>query len=464
MKLQFYGAAQTVTGSKHLLTTQSGFRVLLDCGLFQGIGTTEMNQEFGFDPVKVDVLVLSHAHIDHCGLIPRLIRKGFEGDIYCTPATRDLAEILLLDSAHIQETDLERVNKRRQHRGEPALEPLYDLQDVTDAIRMFKTVDYHETFFLNEEVSVRFYDTGHILGSASVFVTVRENGEEKKVWFTGDIGRPDDKILRSPESAPQADYIICESTYGDRLHEPEPDMKRHLLDIVRETCVERQGKVIIPAFAVDRTQELIFALDQLESEDRLPRLPVYVDSPLAVRATSVMRDHEECFNPSILSYIKKDGDAFDFPNLHYVTSVEKSKAINDRSGPCIIISASGMAEAGRIKHHIKNNIGNPRNTILIVGYCSPDSLGGALKRGDQEVKIFGELYQVRCHVEVMDSFSAHADYAEMIHFLQDQAPEKVSRVFLVHGDLPVQEVFRDKLRAIGFRDIEIPHMHEGFEL
>ncbi|MBO9638242.1 MAG: MBL fold metallo-hydrolase, partial [Siphonobacter aquaeclarae] len=287
MKLQFYGAAQTVTGSKHLLTTQSGFRVLLDCGLFQGIGTTEMNQEFGFDPVKVDVLVLSHAHIDHCGLIPRLIRKGFEGDIYCTPATRDLAEILLLDSAHIQETDLERVNKRRQHRGEPALEPLYDLQDVTDAIRMFKTVDYHETFFLNEEVSVRFYDTGHILGSASVFVIVRENGEEKKVWFTGDIGRPDDKILRSPESAPQADYIICESTYGDRLHEPEPDMKRHLLDIVRETCVERQGKVIIPAFAVDRTQELIFALDQLESEDRLPRLPVYVDSPLAVRATSV---------------------------------------------------------------------------------------------------------------------------------------------------------------------------------
>ncbi|MFT4031360.1 MAG: MBL fold metallo-hydrolase [Siphonobacter sp.] len=464
MNIQFFGAAQTVTGSKHLITTESGFRILLDCGLFQGIGTTEQNQEFGFDPAQVDVLLLSHAHIDHCGLIPRLIRQGFQGDIYCTPATKDLAEVLLMDSARIQESDLQRVNKRRKHRNEPTLEPLYELPDVEETSRHFKPVEYHKTFFLAKGVSACFYDAGHLLGSASIFLTIQEGDKETKLWFTGDIGRPSDKILRSPETVSQADYILCESTYGDRLHEPEPDMKRHLLDIVLRTCVERKGKVIIPAFAVDRTQELIYTLDQLSNEGLLPKLPVYVDSPLSVKATQVIRDHEECFNPDILSYIKKDGDAFEFQNLHYVTSVEDSKAINDYHGPCIIISSSGMAEAGRIKHHIKNNCNDSRNTVLLVGYCSPNSLGGALKRGDKQVKIFGEQYEVKCQVEVMDSFSAHADYAEIIHFLKEQNPAAVKTLFLVHGELPVQEIFKAKLQKLGYQHIEIPSFRSRFQL
>ncbi|MFN8353323.1 MAG: MBL fold metallo-hydrolase [Spirosomataceae bacterium] len=464
MKIQFYGAARTVTGSKHLITTDKGVRILLDCGMFQGIGTTEMNQRFGFEPASVDYLVLSHAHIDHCGLIPRLVAKGFRGPIYCTDATKDLCRYLLSDSAHIQETDLKRVNERRENRGEKPLESLYTQDDVETAMGLFTTVDYHQTVFLNPEISVCFYDAGHLLGSASVFLTIKEGDDAKKLWFTGDIGRPDDRILRCPEPVPQADYIITESTYGDRLHETEPDMKSHLLRIVQKTCVENKGKLIIPAFAVDRTQELIFALDQLESEDRLPPIKVFIDSPLAINATRVMRDHEECFNPDILQYIKKDGDAFDFPTLKYVSDVAQSKGINSLKEPCVIISASGMAEAGRIKHHIRNNVEDPRNTILIVGYCSPDSLGGALKRGDKEVRIFGETFAVRAHVEIMDSFSAHADYKEMIKHLSTQDPTQIKELFLVHGDYDTQLAFKGHLEGAGFQNIYIPEMLESVTL
>ena len=334
-----------------------------------------------------------------------------------------------------------------------------------EALQLFKTVDYHQTFFLNPEVSVRLYDAGHILGSTSVYVTVQEAGQARTIWFTADIGRPEDQILRSPEPAPQADFILCESTYGDRLHEPEPDMKRHFLRVVRETCVERGGKVIIPAFAVDRTQELVYALDQLESEGLLPRIPVYVDSPLAVKATDVMRDYDGYFNPEVVAYLKRYGDPFNFPNLNYVSDVEDSKAINFREGPAIIISASGMAEAGRIKHHIRNNIGDARNTILIVGYAGPETLGGALKRGDKVVRIFGETYEVRSQVAVMDAFSAHADYAEIIRFLaQSQDKTQVKRLFLVHGDYEVQLHFKATLESVGWQHIEIPDRGEGFEL
>jgi metallo-beta-lactamase family protein len=282
------------------------------------------------------------------------------------------------------------------------------------------------------------------------------------VTFSGDVGRLNDKILRSPEAFPQADVIICESTYGNRLHEPEPDMKAHLLRVVRDTCVTRGGKLIIPAFAIDRTQELIYALDQLANEGLLPRLKVFIDSPLAVKSTAIMRKNDEYFNPDILEYIEKDGDAFDFPNLFYVSDVEQSKAINNLKEPCVIISASGMAEAGRIKHHIKNNILDPDNTIMLVGYCSPDSLGGALKRGDAEVKIFGETFSVRARVEVMDSFSAHADYTELIQFLKCQDPRQVKTLFLVHGEYENQIAFKQKLEAEGFRNIEIPEQGQGF--
>lgn len=463
MKIQFFGAARRVTGSKHLITTEKGTKILLDCGMFQGINTQDLNQNFGFDPKEVDFLVLSHAHIDHSGLLPRLVRKGFKGPIYCTIPTVDLCNIMLLDSAFIQQKDLERINERRKRRGDEEIELLYDENDVRKTLELLIPVEYHQDFWLNQdEVKVRFTDTGHILGSAAVHLTIKDQGTEKQVTFSGDVGRPNDKILRSPETFPQADVIICESTYGNRLHEPEPDMKAHLLRVVRDTCVTRRGKLIIPAFAIDRTQELIYALDQLANEGLLPRLKVFIDSPLAVKATTIMRKNDEYFNPDILEYIEKDGDAFDFPNLFYVSDVEQSKAINNLKEPCVIISASGMAEAGRIKHHIKNNILDPDNTIMLVGYCSPDSLGGALKRGDAEVKIFGETFSVRARVEVMDSFSAHADYFELIQFLKCQDPLKVKTLFLVHGEYENQVVFKHKLEAEGFHHIEIPEQGQGF--
>ena len=464
MTIQFFGAARTVTGSKHLLTTASGTQILLDCGLFQGINTDELNQQFGFDPAQVDYMVLSHAHIDHTGLIPRLVRQGFTGPIYTTSATIDLCEVMLMDSARIQQSDLERVNKRRVRRGEPELEALYDETDVQRALAQMRPVAYSKPFVICDEVTGLLTDAGHLLGSASVSLTIRENAVDKHLFFSGDIGRPDDKILRSPDAFPQADYIICESTYGDRLHEAEPDMKAHLLRIVQQTCIDGRGKLIIPAFAVDRTQELIYALDQLSSEGRLPRLPVYIDSPMSVKATNVMRDHEEDFNPEILAYIKKDGDAFQFANLHYITDVDESKAINNSQEPCIIIAPSGMAEAGRIKHHIKNNITKPNTTILLVGYASPNSLGGALKRGDKEVTIFGERYPVIAKVAIMDSFSAHGDYREMLHFLSCQNPAKVKTVFLVHGDYDKQLIWKGHLQEAGFQRIEIPDMKEKVTL
>jgi len=463
MKIQFFGAARRVTGSKHLITTEKGTKILLDCGMFQGINTQDLNQNFGFDPKEVDFLVLSHAHIDHSGLLPRLVRKGFKGPIYCTIPTADLCNIMLLDSAFIQQKDLERINERRKRKGEEEIELLYDENDVRQTLQLLVPVEYRQDFWLNQdEVKVRFTDTGHILGSAAVHLTIKDKGVEKQVTFSGDVGRLNDKILRSPEAFPQADVIICESTYGNRLHEPEPDMKAHLLRVVRDTCVTRGGKLIIPAFAIDRTQELIYALDQLANEGLLPRLKVFIDSPLAVKSTAIMRKNDEYFNPDILEYIEKDGDAFDFPNLFYVSDVEQSKAINNLKEPCVIISASGMAEAGRIKHHIKNNILDPDNTIMLVGYCSPDSLGGALKRGDAEVKIFGETFSVRARVEVMDSFSAHADYTELIQFLKCQDPRQVKTLFLVHGEYENQIAFKQKLEAEGFRNIEIPEQGQGF--
>ncbi|KQS25343.1 MBL fold metallo-hydrolase RNA specificity domain-containing protein [Dyadobacter sp. Leaf189] len=466
MLIQFFGAAQTVTGSKHLITTEKGTRILLDCGLFQGIQTDEFNQSFGFKPAEIGYLILSHAHIDHSGLIPRLVRKGFKGEIYCTPATADLCRVMLMDSAYIQEKDLERINKRRQNQGRPLLEELYNAEDAAHALSLFKTVKYGQTFHVgpDHEVAVLLTDAAHLLGSAAVHLTIPDGGTSKQLTFTGDIGRPDDRILKRPDVFPQADFIICESTYGDRLHEKEVDMKSHLLRIVKETCVDKNGKLIIPAFAIDRTQELIYALDQLYSSGQLPHIPVYIDSPLAIRATAIMKEHDECFNPEILAYIEKDGDAFAFPYLHYISDVEDSIALNDKKEPCIIISASGMAEAGRIKHHIKNNIGDRNATILLVGYASANTLAGALKRGDKQVNIFGEHLDVRCRVESMDSFSGHGDYNEMLDFLSCQTPGRVQKIFLVHGEYETQVAFKLKLQKAGFKNVHIPALYESVKI
>jgi metallo-beta-lactamase family protein len=464
MKVQFFGAARTVTGSKHLVTTAKGFKILLDCGLFQGLNTHHLNQDFGFDPAEVDALVLSHAHIDHTGLLPRLVSKGFAGPIYCTAATKDLATLLLGDSARIQENDVERINKRRQRRGEELLESLYSVEDVEQTIKQMIPMPFHEYFMINEDVSAMFTHTGHILGSAAVNLQVKDVSRTIQLTFTGDIGRPNDKILVSPEAFPQADYIIAESTYGNKVHPPEADVKRELTNIVQRVCVEQKGKLIIPAFSIDRTQELVFALDQLESEGVLPPVKVFIDSPLSVNATQVMKNHEECFNPAVLSYIKKDGDAFGFPTLVYVSSVEESKKINESNEPCIIISASGMAEAGRIKHHIANNIGKPECCILLVGYASPDSLAGALKRGDHDVTIFGEQHAVRAEVLVMDSFSAHGDYHEMMAYLDCQNKALVEDLFLVHGEYESQQAYQERLMAAGWKNVSIPDMRETIDL
>jgi metallo-beta-lactamase family protein len=466
MKLQFFGAAQTVTGSKHLITTDKGTKILLDCGLFQGIGTQEMNQSFGFEPSEVDYMVLSHAHIDHTGLLPRLVAKGFNGPIFCTSATKDLAEILLGDSARIQESDLERVNKRRAKRGEPLLELLYNEGDVIKTLDQMRPMTYRESFEVCEEVSCTFTDAGHILGSASVHLVIKENsGKNIRLTFSGDIGRPGDRILKSPEAFPQADYIICESTYGNRLHPAKENVKAELLEIVDKICVQNSGKVLIPAFSVGRTQEIVYALDQLEEEGLLPKIPVFVDSPLSVKATDVMRKHKECYNADILKYLRiGDGDAFGFDNLTYVSAKEDSMLLNEKSGPAIIISASGMAEAGRIKHHIANHIDDPNCAVLFVGYCSPEGLGGQLKAGKKEVRIFGAEYEVKCQIFVMDSFSAHADYNEIIQYLDCQNKAEVKKIFLVHGELETQIAFKKRLQDVGWGDIETPAMKEEFEL
>jgi metallo-beta-lactamase family protein len=369
---------------------------------------------------------------------------------------------MLLDSARIQENDVERINQRRRKRGEEQLEVLYEEEDAKRSIELMTTVGYHTPYEIEEGFAFSYYESGHILGSAGIYISYTEKNYTKNLFFTGDVGRPNDKILRSPEPFPQAEYIICESTYGNREHEPETDMKEHLLQIVHKTCVVNRGKLIIPAFSVDRTQELIYALDVLESEGKLPRIPVYIDSPLSVKATLVMRKHEEEFNQDILAYIKRDGDAFGFDNLNYITKVEDSKALNASPEPCVIISASGMAEAGRIKHHIANNCENPRNTILIVGYCSPGSLGYHIKNRDEKIRIFGEDFKLLANVEVMDSFSAHGDYHEIIDYLQCQDAAKVKKLFLVHGDYDTQLVFKSRLEAEGFRHIEIPQQGEGF--
>lgn len=466
MRLTFYGAAQTVTGSKHLLEI-AGKKILLDCGLFQGFkaGAEKYNnRHFGFKPSSIDAVILSHAHIDHSGLLPKLVKDGFKGNIYATPATADLCRLMLLDSAKIQEQDLKFVNRARQAKDLPPIEPLYDIEDAYQALAYFVPVEYHHDYSITDEIRFRFTEAGHILGSAAVNLTLKDGLQTKRLTFTADIGRKGDKILRAPEPFPQADYIICESTYGNREHGPIDDLNERLLEIVRHTCIEKKGKLIIPAFSVDRTQEIIYALDQLESSGVLPVVNVYVDSPLSVEATKVMQQNKSYFNPEILEYIQRDGDAFGFINLHYVSDAQDSKRLNNLEEPCIIISASGMAEAGRVKHHIKHNLGNPRTTILFAGYCSPGTLGYNLKNGDKKVRIFGEEYPVKAEVQSIEGFSAHADFHEIMDYLACQDKQVVKRLFLVHGEFEAQKEFKEKLIHAGFNNIEIPDLGEHFEL
>ncbi len=441
-----------------MLTLSDGTRILLDCGLFQGRGadTDALNREFPFEPRQVDLLILSHAHIDHSGNIPNLVRQGFEGKIYCTAATRDLCAIMLEDSAHIQEYDIKYLNKKRHERGLEKLTPIYTAEDVETAMNYFHTIPFGRSYKIRNGVELMFTHAGHIIGAAGVFLKIKDQNREIKLFFTGDIGRLQDDILRRPSAFPQADAIICESTYGNRLHDPKDVTESKLLEIVHETCVEKKGKLIIPAFSLGRTQEIVYALNNLYNQKKLPNIRVFVDSPLSVNATGVMQLHHDCFNARMIRELKNDPNPFGFNNLVYIRKAEDSIMLNNLDEPMIIISASGMAEAGRVKHHIRNNIENPNSTILIVGYCTPESLGGRLSAGNEEVSIFGKQYKVKARVEVLNSYSAHADYNEMLEYLACQNSLLVKRMFLVHGDYQVQVDWREKLMEKGFRNIEIP--------
>lgn len=466
MNITFHGAARNVTGSKHLIRLNDGTSILLDCGMFQGMGehTEELNEHFGFNPQKVDYMILSHAHIDHCGLIPRLVAEGFEGSIFCTAPTMDLAKILLMDSARIQEQDVEYSNKHRMKNGLPLLRPLYNEEQAMEALRLFKIVNYNEEYEIAPSVKFCFTDAGHLVGSAAVHLTITEGGKQTIVTFSGDVGRYGDMLLKSPQPFPQADYIILESTYGDSLHKDVGAIEDSLLEVIKQTCGIKKGKLIIPAFSVGRTQELLYALNALELNGTLPDLHYYVDSPLSEKATRVLMDHPEVYNKEVTDVLKVDANPFGFKGMKFIESTEESKALNNDPTPCVIISSSGMAEAGRVKHHIKNNINNPKNTILMVGYCEPGSLGGHLLRGDHEVFIFGEKYEVRAEVQSIKSMSAHGDYEDLLHFISCQDPERVKKVFLVHGEYEVQQHFRQKILDKGFASVEIPYQHQKIEV
>ncbi|TWR30450.1 MBL fold metallo-hydrolase [Mucilaginibacter pallidiroseus] len=462
MEIIFHGAARNVTGSKHLLKLENGTTILLDCGMFQGLGerTEGMNEHFGFQPKTVDYLILSHAHIDHCGLIPRLVKEGFEGQIFCTPATMDLARILLMDAAKIQTQDTEYSNKSREGKGLELEVPLFDEDDAIAALGLFKTVEYHEEYHLNPDLKFKFTDAGHILGSAAVHIKITENNKDFYITFSGDVGRYGDLLLKSPQTFPQADYILLESTYGDSLHKDAGSIEDALLEIITETCERKRGKLIIPAFSVGRTQELLYALNALELKGKLPDVAYYVDSPLSAQATEVLKNHPEVYNNGVKEVLKIDDDPFGFKGLRFVESTAESIALNDDARPCVIISSSGMAEAGRVKHHIKNNIGNQKNTILMVGYAEPSSLGGRLARGEKEVYIFGDQYQVNAEVRSLKSMSAHGDYEDLLHFISCQDPAVVKKIFLVHGEYEVQQSFAERLKENGFQNVEIPYQHE----
>ena len=461
MKIAFHGAARTVTGSKHLLSLRNGKKILLDCGMFQGMGkdTDQYNREFGFEPSDIHAVILSHAHIDHSGLLPRLVADGFKGKIYCTPATATLAEVLLEDSAEIQEDDAKFSNKRRLEKNLPPIQPLYTSEHAKLAMERLYKVDYGHSFVVTDGVEAIFTDAGHLIGSACVHLKVQENGKETRITFSGDVGRYRDIILKSPEVFPQADYIIMESTYGNSLHDPADSTPDLLRKWIEHSCLEKKGKLILPAFSVGRTQEILFALNQLELENSLPPVPVYVDSPLSIEATEVVKSYPAYFNKKIQKILQTDSDPFAFPGLQYVKSVDQSKSLNYMNGPMVIISASGMADAGRVKHHISNNIENSRNTIVFTGYCEPHSLGGRLLAGATEVSIFGTEHQVNAEIGSIRSMSAHGDYEDLSQWLACQDPRQVKQLFLVHGEYDVQEEFKRKLLRKGFTDVVIPEQH-----
>ena len=447
MKLFFYGADQTTTGSRHLLEV-NGQRLLIECGMFQGRRdkTIDYNTRLGFLPSSVDALVVSHAHIDHTGIIPVLCRDGFKGKIFATAATADLCRFMLVDSAHIQEQDAQFLSKKLAKKHLPPVAPLYTQADAIAALDQFVPVAYHQPVPVINGVTATWIDAGHILGSGIILLDIEEGSRKYRLAFSGDLGRGHNDILCDPEIPQDVDYLLTESTYGNRIHEPLGDVNDRVCQIINR-AIDRRGKIIIPSFAVGRTQQLLYTLYQLQQSRCIPSLPIYVDSPLAINATTVFRRHLEGFNPQFAALMHNGDNPFSIVNVTYIQSVEESMALNDLTKPCIILSASGMAEAGRIRHHIRNTIEDKRNTILIVGWCAQHTLGARLASGDKQVNIFGELHTVRAEVDTIDAFSGHADMNEL-HRWAEQITGPQRGIFVVHGETEQANAFAGTLRQL----------------
>ena len=465
MKLTFFGATRTVTGSKYVLQA-NGKNILIECGMYQGHRAEwlERNTHLPFDSSKIDVMLLSHAHIDHTGIIPVLGRSGFRGKILCTEATADLCRVMLMDSAHIQEQDAIYLTKKNAKKGLPPVEPLYTQADAQAVLGQFQPVgSYNQPTAVTDGVTATWLDAGHMLGSAMIVIDIEEGGRKVRLAFTGDLGRGNSDMLRDPDHPQNADYLLTESTYGNRVHEPLADVNDRVCAIIKR-AVEKSGKIIIPSFAVGRTQQLLYTVYQLVKSRCIPTLPVYVDSPLSLQATEVFKRHPESFNKNFHDLMMNNQNPFNAPNITYVQSVEESKAINDFKKPCIIISASGMAEAGRIRHHIMNNIENDSNTILIVGWCAPHTLGAQLASGQKEVNIFGDPYKVRATVETIDAFSGHADKNELRAWAE-QVTGPLRGIFVIHGEEPQALAFAETLRGLHpTANVRVPEFAESVEL
>ncbi len=464
MRISFHGAAHTVTGSQHLIEV-NGSRLLLDCGLFQGrrADTYERNLTFRFNPRDVDAVILSHAHIDHSGNLPNLVKQGFEGNIFATRATADLASLMVADSAHIQESDAEFVNKKRAQRGEEPIEPLYTEADAEKVVTLFKGIENGIAFQPIAGVTAKFFEAGHILGAAGISLDIEENGKKTRLIFSGDIGRNNIPLLPDPVFPESADYMIMESTYGDKLHNDPELAFTEFRDVVKRT-LQRGGKLIVPAFAVGRTQELVYDLNRMMSNGDVKSVPVFVDSPLAVKATQVFKNHPECFDEETRKFVMESRHpALDFKNLTYVQSVEESKALNERTDSMIIISASGMAESGRILHHIKNNVENPNNTICIVSWQAPDTLGRRLADRVPEIRIFGDVYKRKCEIATIGGLSGHAGQDLLVKYAMG-VKDSVKQIFLVHGEEKQAMNLKGLLKDRKLDRVHYPDLHESVEL